>query len=523
MAGSDLGTDDHPRWRSPRRCCSSSARRSGCSRCSAAIAVTGVVCPVGHRAAPARPLPRPGCNPRCRPARQRLPGAARPVRPRQRWLVGTRSRREPGEVGLAARGAHRLHLRGHRRGARPDRDARCARCCSRSLAYAGLRIALRVRRPVRPAGRRVARRPGSRRRRCVNIGAVLGLLPDHRRAAAAGLLRRLRAARPRWWRWACCCRFARTEPGAAGPGPAGRPRCCAWPRRGVDLAATGAVTRGCTSCSPAAAPPATSSPRWPSPTRCARRDPAIGVTALGTARGLETRLVPARGYDLALIPPVPIPRTLPAPTCCAVPAPAARRGRAPSSDVLAPDRGRRASSGFGGYVAAPGLPRRPAAARALSSCTRRTPAPGLANRLGRAVHPVRRRPRSRARCRTRGTSGMPLRPRGRDARPGRAAGPRRGRVFGLDPDRPTLLVFGGSQGARRLNDAVGGRRARDLRRGRRPGAARGRPARTTVRRAAAAPRRPAVRRRALPRPDGAGLRRRRPRAVPCRGHDRAPS
>jgi UDP-N-acetylglucosamine--N-acetylmuramyl-(pentapeptide) pyrophosphoryl-undecaprenol N-acetylglucosamine transferase len=33
-------------------------------------------------------------------------------------------------------------------------------------------------------------------------------------------------------------------------------------------------------------------------------------------------------------------------------------------------------------------------------------------------------------------------------------------VFGLDPERPTLLVFGGSQGARRINDAaVGAARA----------------------------------------------------------------
>ena len=41
-----------------------------------------------------------------------------------------------------------------------------------------------------------------------------------------------------------------------------------------------------------------------------RRDPEIGITMLGTARGIETRLVPARGFDLALIPPVPLPRAL---------------------------------------------------------------------------------------------------------------------------------------------------------------------------------------------------------------------
>ncbi|ETB53478.1 UDP-N-acetylglucosamine--N-acetylmuramyl-(pentapeptide) pyrophosphoryl-UDP N-acetylglucosamine transferase, partial [Mycobacterium avium 10-5560] len=37
-------------------------------------------------------------------------------------------------------------------------------------------------------------------------------------------------------------------------------------------------------------------------------DPHVRITALGTARGLETRLVPERGYHLELITPVPLPR-----------------------------------------------------------------------------------------------------------------------------------------------------------------------------------------------------------------------
>src|SRR5699024_7137417 len=36
--------------------------------------------------------------------------------------------------------------------------------------------------------------------------------------------------------------------------------------------------------------------------------PDARITALGTERGLETRLVPARGYSLELVPPVPMPR-----------------------------------------------------------------------------------------------------------------------------------------------------------------------------------------------------------------------
>ena len=37
-------------------------------------------------------------------------------------------------------------------------------------------------------------------------------------------------------------------------------------------------------------------------------DKDVRITALGTQRGLETRLVPERGYHLELITPVPLPR-----------------------------------------------------------------------------------------------------------------------------------------------------------------------------------------------------------------------
>jgi Glycosyltransferase family 28 N-terminal domain len=41
-----------------------------------------------------------------------------------------------------------------------------------------------------------------------------------------------------------------------------------------------------------------------------RLEPAAEITALGTVRGLDTTLIPARGYPLELIPPVPLPRKL---------------------------------------------------------------------------------------------------------------------------------------------------------------------------------------------------------------------
>src|SRR5258707_4524945 len=39
-------------------------------------------------------------------------------------------------------------------------------------------------------------------------------------------------------------------------------------------------------------------------------DKSVSVTCLGTERGLETRLVPLRGYELELMPAVPLPRSL---------------------------------------------------------------------------------------------------------------------------------------------------------------------------------------------------------------------
>ena len=37
-------------------------------------------------------------------------------------------------------------------------------------------------------------------------------------------------------------------------------------------------------------------------------DGSARITALGTEKGLETTIVPDRGYDLRLIPPAPLPK-----------------------------------------------------------------------------------------------------------------------------------------------------------------------------------------------------------------------
>lgn len=180
-----------------------------------------------------------------------------------------------------------------------------------------------------------------------------------------------------------------------------------------------------------------------------RRDPEIGVTALGTERGLDTRLIPARGYELALIPPVPIPRR-PGIDLLRVPARLRASVRA-AADVLR-DRQADVLVGFGGFVAGPAY----LAARRLGVpivVHEANPRPGWANRLGARFTP-------HVAVTFPGTPiahgqyvGLPI--RRAVATLDRAAVRAEARAaFGLDPDRTTLLVTGGSQGARRLNLAA---------------------------------------------------------------------
>ncbi|HEY5989955.1 MAG TPA: UDP-N-acetylglucosamine--N-acetylmuramyl-(pentapeptide) pyrophosphoryl-undecaprenol N-acetylglucosamine transferase, partial [Streptosporangiaceae bacterium] len=180
-----------------------------------------------------------------------------------------------------------------------------------------------------------------------------------------------------------------------------------------------------------------------------RAEPRIPITCLGTERGLETRIVPMRGYDLALIPPVPIPRSV-SPELLSVPG---RLGAAVAATMNVLDRVRaQVLVGFGGYVAGPAY---------IAARRRHVPIvvhdanirPGLANRLGAlftryvfTAHPGTRLPN--ATC-----IGIPLRREiaGLD----RLAAADKARAhFGLRPDLPVLLVTGGSQGARSLNIAV---------------------------------------------------------------------
>ena len=190
---------------------------------------------------------------------------------------------------------------------------------------------------------------------------------------------------------------------------------------------------------------------------CLRRhQPELRITCVGGAKGLENELIPAAGYDLRRVPAFQLPRSVnldlaKTPTRMLR---SMRAGREVLDDVAAD-----VVVGFGGYVAVPAY---------LAAWRRRTPIvihevnvpPGVANRLGMRftkhiavgfpyqpeVSPLLKDAR---------VVGVPLRSAIATLdRPASRAGARE--HFGLDPRRPTLFVFGASQGARSINLAVSG-------------------------------------------------------------------
>jgi UDP-N-acetylglucosamine--N-acetylmuramyl-(pentapeptide) pyrophosphoryl-undecaprenol N-acetylglucosamine transferase len=183
--------------------------------------------------------------------------------------------------------------------------------------------------------------------------------------------------------------------------------------------------------------------------RIRQRDPDATVLVLGTKEGLEARLVPDRGYELLTIERLPFPRR-PGRAALAFPG-RFRRAVAQTKDYLR-DREVDVVVGFGGYAAAPAY----RAARALGlplALHEANARPGLANRLGArytrhvgVVFPE-------TQLRNSLVVGMPLRLEIEelDRVSARAAAVA---FFGLDPDKPTLLVTGGSTGARSINRAV---------------------------------------------------------------------
>jgi UDP-N-acetylglucosamine--N-acetylmuramyl-(pentapeptide) pyrophosphoryl-undecaprenol N-acetylglucosamine transferase len=178
-------------------------------------------------------------------------------------------------------------------------------------------------------------------------------------------------------------------------------------------------------------------------------EPDSVVLALGTSEGLESKLVPERGFDLLTIDRLPFPRK---PSLYALKFPfkfqrAVQEIRriisANSVDVVV---------GFGGYASAPayvaagrsGIPYVIHEANAL---------PGMANRLGARKASAVAVAFESTKLQGAKFTGMPLRAEIEAAISLESKSASR-KFFGLDANTATLLVTGGSLGARSINEAV---------------------------------------------------------------------
>ena len=184
-----------------------------------------------------------------------------------------------------------------------------------------------------------------------------------------------------------------------------------------------------------------------------KSEPGSKIIALGTTEGLESQLVPARGYELSVISKLPFPRKL---NLYALKFPWLFMSAVRQCQALIQSRKIDIVVGFGGYASAPaylaakftGVPLVIHEANAL---------PGWANKFGSSFASAigvafRNTPLKNAKF-----VAMPLReeitnlsfPRdGKSAR----------QHFDLDPQQTTLLVIGGSLGAKRINNTVIGAR-----------------------------------------------------------------
>lgn len=174
------------------------------------------------------------------------------------------------------------------------------------------------------------------------------------------------------------------------------------------------------------------------------------VVALGTERGLETSIVPARGFELKLIDPVPIPRGKPL-KLLTVPGKLAKSVN--QTRKVLKDTGAQAVFGTGGYVAASAY---------LAAASLRIPffvletnaLAGMANKLGVRLGGVGLNAVTGSGM-AGDVVGIPVRP-GVGVDPDGAKATRGYKCWNLDPERKTLLVTGGSQGAVRINEALAG-------------------------------------------------------------------
>jgi UDP-N-acetylglucosamine--N-acetylmuramyl-(pentapeptide) pyrophosphoryl-undecaprenol N-acetylglucosamine transferase len=177
--------------------------------------------------------------------------------------------------------------------------------------------------------------------------------------------------------------------------------------------------------------------------------PGARLLAVGTPNGMEARLVPAAGVDLATISRVPFPRK---PSLDLLRLPGRLAGAVKQAGVILDEAGADVLVGVGGYVCTPMYlaARRRNIPIVLHEANTR---PGLANRVGARLGATVAVAFAATRLPGAVHVGMPMRREvsGLD----RAAARADARTsLGLDPRQPTLIVTGGSLGAQSINRTI---------------------------------------------------------------------
>lgn len=182
-----------------------------------------------------------------------------------------------------------------------------------------------------------------------------------------------------------------------------------------------------------------------------KRSPEAAIVAVGSKGGLEETLVPAAGYDLALIDRIPLPRK---PSVDLLKLPVRMRKAITTAKNILVNANADVLVGVGGYVCTPMYLAAKSLGVPIVIHEANTKA-GLANKVGSWYTSHVGTAFAATKIRHAHLVGMPMRAdiAGLDRAAARAGARER---LGLDPDRPTLIVTGGSLGALRLNRAVAG-------------------------------------------------------------------
>src|SRR5699024_6924475 len=178
----------------------------------------------------------------------------------------------------------------------------------------------------------------------------------------------------------------------------------------------------------------------------------VNILMIGTAEGMEATLIPDAGYEFATIEKVPMPRSV---SLDLFSLPFRLRAATRQARKLLREHQTRVVVGVGGYAATPVY---------LAARAEKIPVivhegnarPGLANKLAARFATV-------VACAFEGTDlpgaihvGMPLRSEVAQLPTGPTMRDEACRSLGLEPDKTTLVVTGGSSGAQNINTAIAG-------------------------------------------------------------------